>query len=82
MKDKTTMNEKKGKPSFVEKNQIWPADEAKGKNSSMEASMFSKEALSSDIPPDGRFAKKGKGGTVDKSVFAHKDNMMSPDANY
>lgn len=72
----------KGKPSFKEKNDIWPVDDAAGKKPGLETSLFGPDALGSSIATTPMYAKKGKGGMVDTKVFAHKDNMISPDANY
>lgn len=72
----------KGKPSFKESNDIFPVAKAKKKNPGMETSLFSKDALGSEIPTNGKYAKKGKGGTVNKGVVKVKANQISPDANY
>lgn len=73
---------KKGTPSYKEKNDIFPVSNAKKKNPSMEKSLFNAGALGSEIPVNGKYAKKGKGGGVNKGVTSHKTNQISPDGNY
>ena len=72
----------KGKPSFTAKNTISPTDAGKKKNAPLQMSLFGDDALKSDLPASPKYAKKGKGGTVNTGVAKSKPNQISPDANY
>ncbi len=81
-KDSKADNMKSSKPTFKEANDIGPVADAKGKNPALETSLFGPDALGSEIATTPKYAKKGKGGMVDKGVFASKENQISPDGNY
>lgn len=72
---------KEKKPSFKEKNDIFPVDDASKKKGSMDMSIFSKDALGSEIATTKGYEKKGKGGMVEACGYK-KENMIAPDANY
>lgn len=80
---KTDVKMGKGKPSFKEKNDIFPVLEASTNKGSMDMSMFSKDALGSEIPTNGKYAKKGSGVADAMSGCSYiKENQIAPDASY
>ncbi len=72
----------KSTPKHNAKNDIFPVGKAKKKNAAMQTSLFSSDALGSEISTSAKYAKKGKGGTVNKSVVKTKANEISPTAKY
>ena len=73
---------KYGKPSFKEKNDIFPVSDAKKKNPGLDKSLFGQDALGSEINSTKKYAKKGKGASVNKSVASTKPNVISPTSDY
>lgn len=73
---------KESKPTFQEKNTIWPLPEAAKSAPSLDMTLFGPDALGSEIATTPMYAKKANANVVDKGVFTHKDNMISPDGSY
>lgn len=71
---------KYGKPGFAEKNKIWPQAEGDNTSGMKDKGLFAADKIgNSPISTSKKFAKSGKGATIDKGVFKHKPNQIWPD---
>lgn len=68
----------KGVPSFKEANTIAATPAAKKANAKLETSLFSADALGSEIATTKKYAKSGKGAEVNKGEFDCQTNVISP----
>jgi len=74
-------NMKTSKPSYTEKNKIWPQEDAAKTKGSLDMSMFSKDALGSEIATTKGYEKTGSKNAVQACGYI-KENMIAPDATY
>lgn len=70
--------DKRGVPSFKEKNDIGPVTVGSAKKAEVDMGMFSADALGSEMCTNGKYASKG-GAQVNKNVVKVKPNKMMPD---